>query len=116
MGNAYLAVSRSARSGSDQGGGGENPPVFSPVPASRAYDFIDSQGSAKLAELNAVAEADGVTLRLARVKPQVVAVLDADGLVATLGADRVHGNVDQAIEAQLAEDDARHGSRALSGA
>jgi anti-anti-sigma factor len=79
-------------------------------------DFIDSQGSAKLAELNQVAQADGVTLRLARVKPQVLAVLDADGLVATFGADRVHGNVDQAIEAQLAEDDARHGSRALSGA
>jgi sulfate permease, SulP family len=79
-------------------------------------DFIDSQGSAKLAELNQVAQADGVTLRLARVKPQVLAVLDADGVVATLGADRVHGNVDQAIEAQLAEDDARHGSRALSGA
>jgi SulP family sulfate permease len=79
-------------------------------------DFIDSQGSAKLAELNQVAQADGVTLRLARVKPQVLAVLDADGFVATLGADRVHGNVDQAIEAQLAEDDARHGSRALSGA
>jgi SulP family sulfate permease len=79
-------------------------------------DFIDSQGSAKLAELNQVVQADGVTLRLARVKPQVLAVLDADGLVATLGADRVHGNVDQAVEAQLAEDDARHGSRALSGA
>ena len=78
-------------------------------------DFIDSQGSAKLAELNQVAQADGVTLRLARVKPQVLAVLDADGLVATFGADRVHGNVDQAIEAQLAED-ARHGVPALSGA
>jgi hypothetical protein len=25
-------------------------------------------------------------------------------MVATLGADRIHGNVDQAIEAQLAED------------
>jgi anti-anti-sigma factor len=79
-------------------------------------DFIDSQGSAKLAELNQVAQADGVTLRLARVKPQVLAVLDADGLVATFGANRVHGNVDQAIEAQLAEDDARHAGRALSGA
>jgi anti-anti-sigma factor len=70
-------------------------------------DFIDSQGAAKLAELNEVAQADGVTLRLARVKPQVLAVLEADGLVATLGPDRVHGNVDRAIEAQLAED-ARH--------
>ena len=67
-------------------------------------NFVDSQGAAKLAELHEVAKADGVTLRLARVKPQVLDVLDADGLVALLGADRIHGNVHQAIEAQLAED------------
>ena len=67
-------------------------------------EFIDSQGAAKPAELYEVAKTDGVTLRLARVKPQVLAVLDADGMVTTLGADRIHGNVDQAIEAQLAED------------
>ena len=67
-------------------------------------DFVDSQGAAKLAELYEVTKTDGVKLRLARVKPQVLAVLDADGLVATLGADTIHGNVDQAIEAQLAED------------
>jgi len=68
-------------------------------------DFVDSQGAAKLAELNGVAKTQGVTLRLARLKPQVRAVLDADGMVATLGADRIHGNIDQAIEAQLAADD-----------
>jgi sulfate permease, SulP family len=78
-------------------------------------DFIDSQGAAKLAEVNEVAQAEGVTLRLAHVKPQVLTVLDADGLVVTLGADRVRGNVDQAVEAQLAED-ARHGVPALSHA
>jgi high affinity sulfate transporter 1 len=67
-------------------------------------DFVDSQGAAKLAELHEVANADGVALRLARVKPNVLAVLDADGMVATLGAERIHGNVDQAVVAQLAED------------
>jgi sulfate permease, SulP family len=67
-------------------------------------DFVDSQGAAKLAELYEVAKTDGVKLRLARVKPQVLDVLAADGMVATLGADSIHGNVDQAIEAQLAED------------
>ena len=77
-------------------------------------DFIDSQGAAKLAELYEVAQADGVRLRLARVKPQVLAVLDADGLVATLAADTANGNVDQAIEAQLAED-ARSGIHARAG-
>jgi high affinity sulfate transporter 1 len=67
-------------------------------------DFVDSQGAAKLAELYEVTKTDGVKLRLARVKPQVLDVLAADGMVATLGADSIHGNVDQAIEAQLAED------------
>jgi high affinity sulfate transporter 1 len=76
-------------------------------------DFVDSQGAAKLAELHEVAKTDRVALRLTRVKPQVLEVLDADGLVATLGADRIHGNVDQGIEAQLAED-ARYAARVLS--
>ena len=31
-------------------------------------------------------------------------LLDADGLVATLGAESIHGNINQAIEAQLTED------------
>jgi sulfate permease, SulP family len=67
-------------------------------------DFIDSQGAAKLAELHDLTKADDVTLRLARIKPQVAALLDADGTIAILGADRVHGNVHRAVEAQLAED------------
>jgi hypothetical protein len=33
-----------------------------------------------------------------------LAVLEADGMVATLGGDSIHTNVDQAVEAQLAED------------
>jgi anti-anti-sigma factor len=80
------------------------PPLHTLVLDLEGVDFVDSQGAAKLAELYEVAKTEGVTLRLARVKPQVLAVLDADGLVTTLGADRIHGNIDQAIEAQLAED------------
>ena len=81
-----------------------DPPLRAVVLDFAGVDFIDAQGAAKLAELYEVAETDGVALRLAHVKPQVLDVLDADGMVATLGADRIHGNVDQAIEAQLAED------------
>jgi sulfate permease, SulP family len=67
-------------------------------------DFIDSQGAAKLAELQQLVESNGGTLRLARVKPAVLKVLDADGMRARLGDDHIHGNVDRAIEAQLAGD------------
>ncbi len=69
-------------------------------------NFIDSQGSAKLSELVQVTGADGTTLRLARVKPHVLAVLEADGLVEQLGRDHIHGNVHRAVEAQLASKDA----------
>jgi hypothetical protein len=35
------------------------------------------------------------------VKPNVLAVLRADGFVDGLGADRIHGDVDRALEARL---------------
>jgi sulfate permease, SulP family len=65
-------------------------------------NFVDSQGSAKLTEIHRLTQAEGVTLRLARVKPQVRAVLEADGVVELLGADHIHGNIHRAVEAQLA--------------
>ena len=68
-------------------------------------NFIDSQGAAKVTEIHELTEADGVTLRLARVKPQVLAVLRADGIIDRIGADHVHGNVHRAVEAQLADAD-----------
>ena len=80
------------------------PPLHALVLDLEGVDFVDSQGAAKLAELHEVAGADGVTMRLARAKPQVVETLDADGIVAALGADHIHGNVHEAVEAQLAED------------
>ncbi|MGZ4197513.1 MAG: SulP family inorganic anion transporter [Solirubrobacteraceae bacterium] len=64
-------------------------------------DFIDSQGASKLSDLHELARADDVRLRLARVKPSVLKVLRADGLVDLIGADNIHGNVDRAISAQL---------------
>jgi high affinity sulfate transporter 1 len=65
-------------------------------------DFVDSQGSTKLTELHELTEADGITLRLARVKPAVRKVLEADGVIDLIGADHIHGNIDRAVEAQLA--------------
>ena len=64
-------------------------------------NFIDSQGAEQLAAILELVESSGATLRLARVKPSVLAVLRADGFVDRLGADRIHGNVDRAVEAQL---------------
>jgi anti-anti-sigma factor len=65
-------------------------------------NFIDSQGSAKLAELHRLMEGEGVALRLARVKPQVLSVLEVDGVLELIGAEHVHGNIHGAVEAELA--------------
>ncbi len=65
-------------------------------------DFIDSQGAAKLTELHEVARAEGVTLRLARVKPPVLELLERDGATATFGPDYIHRTLREAVDAQLA--------------
>jgi anti-anti-sigma factor len=72
-------------------------------------DFIDSQGSAKMREILELTDQASVTLRLARVKPAVREVLERDGVLDRIGDDKTHGNVDQAVEAQIP---AAGGSRA----
>ena len=64
-------------------------------------DFIDSQVSAKLRELIELTERAGVTLRLARVKPAVRELLRRDHVLDRIGGERIHGNIRQAVEAQM---------------
>jgi MFS superfamily sulfate permease-like transporter len=65
-------------------------------------NFVDSQGAAKLTELLELAEANGIELRLARLKPGVSNVLAADGLIDRIGPGHIHGNVHRAVEAAQA--------------
>jgi high affinity sulfate transporter 1 len=64
-------------------------------------NFVDSQGAEQLTAILELLERDGTTLRLARVNPNVLAVLRADGFLDRLGADRIHGNIHRAVDAQL---------------
>jgi anti-anti-sigma factor len=66
-------------------------------------DFIDSQGSAKIVEILELTKQAGMILRLARLKPAVREVLTRDGILDRIGEDRTHGNIEQAVEAQIAE-------------
>src|SRR5262249_45252815 len=79
------------------------PAVSSIVLNLEGVDFVDSQGAAKLTELHEVASAERVTLRLARVKPQVLGVLELDGVADTFGRDRIHRTLREAVDAQLAQ-------------
>ena len=71
-------------------------------------DFIDSQGSAKMSEILNLTRQAGVTLRLARLKPPVREVLERDGVLGRIGDDKIHGNVDHAVKAQLAVSGGHH--------
>ena len=64
-------------------------------------DFIDSQGSAKLGEIIGLVDTYGAELRLARVKPQVMGLLERDGVLEKLGEDHVYGNVFEAARDRI---------------
>jgi anti-anti-sigma factor len=65
--------------------------------------FMDSQGADSLTAIQQLVESSGGALRLAHAKPQVLAVLQADGFVDRLGADHIHPNVAHALDAQSNE-------------
>ena len=77
------------------------PDVHGVVLDCEGINFLDSQGSATLDDVLVLCTQAGVELRLARVKPDVRAVLDLEGIVERLGRDHLHGNVHRAVEAQL---------------
>ena len=81
---------------------GSQPGLHSLVLDFEGVNFVDSQGAAKLGDLRELTEANGVELRLARVKPDVSDVLAADGLIDRIGLDMIHGNVHRAVEAAQA--------------
>jgi SulP family sulfate permease len=76
-------------------------PLSSVVIDFAGVNFIDSQGADHIGQLVELAQRDGWSLRLARVRGDVLSVLDADGVLGRLGVDRVHSNVDEAVRAEL---------------
>jgi high affinity sulfate transporter 1 len=77
--------------------------VHTIVVSFEGIDFIDSQGSAQMGTISELATAYGAELRLARVKPEVMAVLRLDGVVDAIGEDHIYGNVYEATADQLPE-------------
>jgi anti-anti-sigma factor len=60
-------------------------------------NFIDSQGAATFDQVVATAREEAVDVRIARVQPSVLTVLEAEGVLRSLGADHVHPNLDDAV-------------------
>jgi SulP family sulfate permease len=74
-------------------------------------NFVDSQGAAKLADIVDLARESDITLRLARLKPVVRAVLARGGVIERIGENKIHGNVFRAVEAEQAAAQAERGDK-----
>lgn len=68
-------------------------------------NFVDSQGTAAVAEIVRLAEESGVELRLASVRPGVRTMLERDGVIDRIGADRIHGSAYRAVAAHMSARD-----------
>jgi SulP family sulfate permease len=60
-------------------------------------NFIDSQGAATFNHIVVTGREHAIDVRIARVQPAVMSVLEADGAIAMLGRDHVHANLDEAV-------------------
>ena len=73
-------------------------------------DFVDSQGSAKIDQLIELANTNGAELRLARVKPAVIDLLERDGVIERLGPDNIYDNVYEACADHITSEHPEVGS------
>ena len=62
-------------------------------------NIIDLEGSDALHEVVKELRAADVELHLARTKPEILEVLEQDGVLDTLGRDRIRDHVHEAVEA-----------------
>lgn len=80
----------------------QNPGLSAIIIDCGAIAIVDSQGAGVVHAILDLADDQGLTVRLARVKPAVRETLERDGVLDRLGADRVHGSVHRAVEAHRA--------------
>ena len=63
-------------------------------------NVVDSQGAGELARLIEILEREGRSLRLSKLGAMAAAVLETDGVIGRLGADRVHADLAEAVRAE----------------
>ena len=80
---------------------GADPPLHTVVLDFEGINFIDSQGSGMITKFVEAAPNYDIELRLTRVKPHVKDLLQRDGVIDSIGEDRIYGNVYEAAADQI---------------
>ena len=80
-----------------------DPPLRIIVIDFEGINYIDSQGADTVAEVLDLATSHNIELRLTRLKANVKAVLDRDGVIDRLGEGYIYGNVYGAVFDQMSD-------------
>jgi len=62
-------------------------------------DFIDAEGADAMKQIAQAGHDHGIDLHLARVKPDVLDVLERNGVVDLIGTEHIHPNIASAVDA-----------------
>ena len=82
-----------------------DPPYRVVVLDFEGVNYIDSQGSQSLDDIVTLTRSRGAELRLARAKPAVLRVLQADGVLERIGGHNIFGNVHTAVTDLLPQEE-----------
>ncbi len=66
-----------------------------------AVDFMDIEGADALKKVANNGKDLGIDLHLARVKDRVLDILQQDGVVDVIGTDRIHADIDEAVDMHM---------------
>ncbi len=79
-----------------------DPPLEGIILTMEGVNFIDVGGADTLSEVAKAGKMYDIDFRLVRVKPQVLEVLQREGVYDLIGPERIHANIAEAVEAYLA--------------
>ena len=78
-----------------------DPPLNGVILSMEGVNFIDTEGADTLMKIALAGKDQNIDLHLARVKPQVLEVLQRDGVVDLIGAEHIHDDIAAAVELHL---------------
>ena len=78
-----------------------DPPLNGVILSMEGVNFMDAEGADAVKKIAQAGIDQGVDLHLARVKPQVMEVLDRDEVIDLIGAEHIHDDIAAAVELHL---------------
>ena len=80
-----------------------DPPLTGLILSMEGVNFIDTEGADTLKKIAEVGQELEIDFHLARPKPQVLEVLQRDGVIELIGAEHIHDDIAAAVELHLSK-------------